>query len=201
MEREANLAPALRRRQTPATTLNTAVRVLFLQAAAAVRQPAEGEAQVSELVFEVRRRVTTFLARYAGYTAQAERPERVQRGPLGHRGRGVLEADLNDPSLAVEGKKPPFRSFHLTAAFPAVATSQTVWLLIIQLWSELSAWWRLVGRYFQRAELLKISLGTVPLCCRCWMLEVVAHELVNQKIFFFFFYVCVCDAGFGLFST
>lgn len=36
------------------------------------------------------------------------------------------------------------------------------------------------------------------------MLEVVAHELVNQKIFFFnffFFYVCVCDAGFGLFST
>lgn len=94
----------------------------------------------------------------------------------------------------MEGKKPPFRCFHLTAAFPAVATSQTVWLLITQLWSELSAWWRLFGRYFQRAELLKISLGTVPLCCRCWMLEVVAHELVNQKFFFnlfFFMFVCV----------
>lgn len=100
--------------------------------------------------------------------------------------RPVLEADLNDPSPAVE-EKPPFRSFHLTTAFPAVATSQTIWLLITQLWSELSAWWRLVGRYFKRAELLKISLGTVPLCCRCWMLEVVAHELVNQETFFFIF--------------
>lgn len=53
-------------------TLNTAVSVLFLQAASAVRQPAEGEAQVSKFAFEVRRCVPAFLARYNGYTAQAE---------------------------------------------------------------------------------------------------------------------------------
>lgn len=71
MEREANLASRCSGKHQQ-LTLNTAVSVLFLQAASAVRQPAEGEAQVSKFVFEVRRCVTTFLARYTGYTAQAE---------------------------------------------------------------------------------------------------------------------------------
>lgn len=35
-------------------------------------------------------------------------------------------------------EKLPLGSFHLTVLFPAVATSQTAWLLITQLWFELS---------------------------------------------------------------
>lgn len=71
MEREANLARRCSGKHQQ-LTLNTAASVLFLQAASAVRQPAEGEAQVSKLAFEVHRCVTSFLARYTGYTAQAE---------------------------------------------------------------------------------------------------------------------------------
>lgn len=71
VERETNLALRCGSKHQQ-LTLNTAVGLLFLQAASVVRQPAEGEAQVSKLVFELRRCVMTFLARYTGYTAQAE---------------------------------------------------------------------------------------------------------------------------------